>query len=76
MENIQLTIDEDLFAQIKHAIEQEKTTLSVFIRESLIHYLNKIKTRELEKQHREGYSKHPVQNGEFDVWEEEQVWVS
>ncbi len=76
MKNVQLTLDEDLFTQVKHAIEQEKTTLSEFIKESVIHYLNKLKIRELEKQHREGYKKHPVQNGEFDVWEEEQVWVS
>ncbi|MDZ7289244.1 MAG: CopG family transcriptional regulator [candidate division KSB1 bacterium] len=76
MKTIQLTIDEDLLARVSQVIEQEKTTLSAFIMESLVHYLNKRKIREMEKQHREGYDKHPVQKGEFDIWEDEQVWVS
>jgi hypothetical protein len=76
MKTIQLTLEEDLLARVSQAIEQEKTTLSAFMKESLIHHLNRLKVKELEKQHREGYSKHPVQKGEFDVWEDEQVWVS
>lgn len=28
----------------------------------------------LEAQHAEGYAKHPVEVGEFDVWEHEQDW--
>ncbi len=28
----------------------------------------------LEKKHRDGYKKHPVTEGEFDIWETEQVW--
>ena len=31
-----------------------------------------MRTKKLEKKHREGYLKHPVKNGEFDVWEDEQ----
>jgi hypothetical protein len=76
MKNIQLTIDEDLFAQVSRAIEQQKTTLAAFLKESIVHYLNRLEIKELERRHREGYSKHPVQDGEFDVWEDEQVWVS
>jgi hypothetical protein len=40
----------------------------------LTFYLSRVKIKELEKQHREGYTKHPVQAGEFDLWENEQVW--
>jgi hypothetical protein len=76
MKTIQLTLNEDLFAQVSEATEQQKTTLSAFLQESIIHYLNRLKIKEMEKQHREGYSKYPVQDGEFDVWENEQVWVS
>lgn len=74
MKTIELSIDDELLSRVNHTIAQQKTTLTAFIRESLIHYLNRLKIRELEKQHREGYSKHPVQEGEFDVWENEQVW--
>jgi hypothetical protein len=28
----------------------------------------------LEAQHAEGYEKHPVEAGEFDLWENEQDW--
>ncbi len=73
MKTIQLSIDEDLLAQVNQAIEQQKTTLTIFLKESIIHYLNRLKIKEMEKQHREGYGKYPVQKGEFDVWEEEQV---
>jgi len=76
MKDIQLTIDEDLFAQVSRAIEQQKTTLAAFLKESIIHYLNRLEIKEMERRHREGYSKHPVHDGEFDVWEDEQVWVS
>jgi hypothetical protein len=29
----------------------------------------------LERRHREGYGRRPVQPGEFSDWEDEQVWV-
>jgi len=66
MKTIQLTIDEDLLDRVNQEIQQQKTTLAVLIRESLVHYLDKLKIREMEKQQRDGYSKHPVQSGEFD----------
>lgn len=33
-----------------------------------------IQMKILEKTHREGYKKYPVTEGEFDIWETEQVW--
>ena len=36
--------------------------------------LRKWRARKLEKRHAKGYAKHPVEKGEFDVWQEEQVW--
>ena len=35
----------------------------------------KIDHEELDRRHREGYEGHPVRAGEFDAWEDEQVWV-
>lgn len=74
MKTIELSIDDELLSRVNHTIAQQKTTLAAFVRESFIHYLNRLKIRELEKQHREGYKKYPVEAGEFDVWENEQVW--
>jgi metal-responsive CopG/Arc/MetJ family transcriptional regulator len=67
MKTIELSIDDELLSRVNQTIAQQKTTLAAFIRESLIHYLNRLKIRELEKQHRVGYDRHPVQEGEFDI---------
>ena len=32
------------------------------------------KISQMDKQHAEGYARHPVQPGEFDMWHSEQVW--
>jgi metal-responsive CopG/Arc/MetJ family transcriptional regulator len=74
MKTIQMTLDENLLNQVDKAIHELKTNRSAFIRESLQHYLERLRIKELEKRHREGYHKHPVQAGEFDIWEDEQVW--
>ena len=74
MKTIKLTLDDDLLDRVNQAIAQQQTSLTLFIRESLIHYLHKLKIKEMENQHREGYSKNPIEKGEFDVWENEQVW--
>jgi hypothetical protein len=36
--------------------------------------LERLQQRVLEDRHREGYRRHPVKRGEFDVWVKEQVW--
>ncbi len=74
MKTIQLTLEDDLLDRVNREIIQQQTNLSAFVRESLIHYLQRLRIREMEKQQRSGYSKHPIEKGEFDVWEDEQVW--
>ena len=74
MKTIQMTLDEDLLNQVDKAIQELKTNRSAFIRESLQYYLERLRTKELEKRHRDGYKKHPLEAGEFDDWEDEQVW--
>lgn len=74
MKTIQMTLDEDLLNRVDKAIHELNTTRSAFIRESLQHYLERIRIKKLEKKHREGYLKNPVKMDEFDIWENEQVW--
>lgn len=74
MTTIQLTLDEDLRSRVDEAVQQQQTTWPEFLREALVQHLEKIKIKEQERKHREGYRRSPVQPGEFDVWEEEQVW--
>ncbi len=74
MKTIQMTIAEPLLAEVDLAIQSLDTTRSAFIRDALRLALRRIKIEEMERKHAEGYAKHPVEPGEFDVWETEQVW--
>jgi metal-responsive CopG/Arc/MetJ family transcriptional regulator len=74
MKTIQMTIDEPLLAEVDLAIQNLNTTRSAFVRDALRLALDQIKVEEMERKHAEGYAKHPVEPGEFDVWEAEQVW--
>jgi metal-responsive CopG/Arc/MetJ family transcriptional regulator len=75
MRTVQMTLDEDLVKAVDKAAKQLGTTRSAFAREALRSALTKVRTMELERQHREGYSRKPVRPGEFSVWESEQMWV-
>ncbi len=74
MKTIQMTIDESLLAEVDHATEDLNTTRSAFIRSALRLALSRHIKAKLEEQHAEGYARHPVMPGEFDVWEDEQAW--
>ncbi len=74
MKTIQMTIDEPLLAEVDRVIAERNTTRSAFIREALEAALRRHRVAELEQQHAQGYAKHPVEPGEFDVWIAEQAW--
>ncbi len=74
MKTIQMTIDEPLLDAVDQVIRDLKTTRSAFIRFALQLALEKYAILKLKQQHVEGYAKHPVVPGEFDIWESEQAW--
>ena len=74
MRTVQMTLDEDLVAAVDKAAKRLGTTRSAFARKALRDALTKVRVRELERKHREGYGREPVRVGEFSVWESEQVW--
>jgi metal-responsive CopG/Arc/MetJ family transcriptional regulator len=74
MKTIQMTIDEDLLAQVDKVTRALDITRSAFIRHALIFALQRRRIIELERQHAEGYARFPVQPGEFDVPESEHAW--
>ena len=69
-----MTLEPELVAAVDRAAKRLGTTRSGFTRRALAEALAAMKTRELERRHREGYAKHPVTPGEFSVWEAEQAW--
>jgi metal-responsive CopG/Arc/MetJ family transcriptional regulator len=74
MKVVQMTLDEELVSLVDKAVAKLKTTRSAFTREALRSALERLRTRELEERHRQGYLKKPVKGGEFDPWQDEQVW--
>ncbi len=74
MKTIQMTIDEGLLQDMDKAVDEIGTNRSAFIRNALQMALRQLDLRKLEEQHAAGYRRHPVQPGEFDGWEDEQVW--
>jgi len=74
MKTIRMTINESLLSEVEQVIRELKTNRSAFIRSALLLALQKHTILKSEQQHARGYERHPVVNGEFDIWENEQVW--
>jgi metal-responsive CopG/Arc/MetJ family transcriptional regulator len=74
MKTVQMTLDEELVAQVDRAAHRLRTTRSGFTRQALRDALNRIATKEREARHRRGYEAKPVKPREFGVWTDEQVW--
>lgn len=74
MHTVQMTLDEKLVIAVDAAVRKLGTTRSAFAREALRMALDRLRERELEIRHAEGYRKKPVAKGEFDRWETEHAW--
>ena len=74
MKTVQMTLDEDLIAEVDRIATQLGSTRSAFTREALRRAIKQIELEEKEQKHREGYARHPVTSEEFSDWEDEQVW--
>ena len=74
MKTVQMILDENLVIAVDSAAKKLGTTRSGFTSEALRSALKKVRVRELESRHREGYQRKPVKRGEFSDWESKQVW--
>lgn len=74
MKTVQMTLDDELVREVDRVVKRLGTTRSAFTRDALRRALEEIRTKALEEKQRQGYEKHPVESGEFDDWEAEQVW--
>jgi metal-responsive CopG/Arc/MetJ family transcriptional regulator len=75
MKTVQMTLDENLVANVDRVVKRLGTTRSAFTRQALKNALKEIRITELEQRHCEGYKRKPVKRKEFEDWEAEQVWV-
>lgn len=74
MKTIQMTIDESLLEEVDRTTLELNTTRSAFVRSALQAAIERHSIEKLEQQHAQGYLRHPVKAGEFDVWQTEQAW--
>lgn len=74
METIELTIDETLLAEVDRATHSLAMSRDDFARAALELAVRNQATIALERQHAEGYARHPATPEEFDEWESERVW--
>lgn len=74
MKTVQVTLDETLVSAVDKAARKLKISRSAFTREALRTALKRIRDEGEEQRHRAGYMRKPVKKGEFDIWEDEQVW--
>ena len=74
MKTIAITLDDEIVQAVDTMTKNLNTSWSAFAQYALQLALQREHIKELEKQHRQGYLKHPVQNDEFNDWEDEQVW--
>ena len=74
MKTIQMTIDERLLKLVDRMSRARQTSRSAFIRHALETEIRRQGIRDEEARHAEGYARHPVRPGEFDLWLEEQDW--
>ncbi len=74
MRTVQMTLDEDLVQMVDRVSKELHVSRSAFTRDALREALARHTVAQQEKRHREGYQRHPVPPGEFDLWAAEQDW--
>ena len=74
VKTVQMTLEPELVAQVDRVAQQLGLTRSAFTRRALHAAIERLRTEELERRHREGYRRKPVRRGEFDLWTREQSW--
>ena len=74
MKTIQMTIDENLLADVDRAVDEMGTNRSLFIRKALQSALRQHAVEKLEARHAMGYAEQPPVDDEVMEWAGEQVW--
>ena len=74
IKTIQMTIDDTLLSEVDVTSASLGMSRSAFIREALQQAMKRIEIIQQERRHAAGYARHPVEPGEFDIWQAEQFW--
>lgn len=71
MKNLQVPVSDNLIKHLDRTVKSLGTSRSSFVSKAI---RDAIRLREMRNEQIRGYRKKPVAPGEFDVWENEQVW--
>jgi hypothetical protein len=74
MKTISITVDDEILHAADTLSKTLGMTLSAFTEHAFRLALHQQWIKVLEEQHKQGYVKHPVEEQEFRVWEDEQIW--
>ena len=74
MRTVQMTLDDDLIAELDIIVRESDTNRSAFTREALRKAIMYYRQMKLVEKHKAGYLANPVSDAEFAVWEDEQAW--
>ncbi len=74
MITVQMTLEPGLVKTVDRIAKRRGLSRSAFTREALARAIEVENVRAQEEKHREGYRKHPVRKGEFEVPGGHQVW--
>ena len=70
MKVIQVPMDERLLEELDEAAATDGRARAALVRDAVEHLLRRRRLEELEREHREGYIRHPVEPGELDLSED------
>ena len=74
MITIEVTVEEALLTKLDDAVQHLNVSRSVFVSDAIEMAVRRCQIQKLEAQHKLGYALKPSAPGEFDSWENEQVW--
>lgn len=74
MEKLQISPDDEKSEEFEAIAKELKVLKSTLSCDIIQNYLKNFCVKKLEKCHRIGYENFPIEAGEFDVWENEQIW--
>lgn len=74
MRTIQMTLDDELVEAVDNISKLLQLSRSAFTRKALRDALTRYELEYMERKHREGYKRYPVNEDDFSAWEDEHAW--
>lgn len=75
MQTLQIEFDETLLAQVDETTKILQKNRTELIEEAVRDFLKKQRSEELDRRLVESYTRIPQQPEEYEIWQDEQVWV-